>query len=137
MSLWLLKLVLLLVIFALSLAGAWLLPRMIPPKNPFYALFIGIGDTFSGGIILAAGFLHMLPEGMEILEPGVYPFASLIAVLAILFLFSVDAFVHHHIKKTGFEELKEMPHQYAVSFRGVFPIPFPHPPRLKLTIITT
>lgn len=57
--------------------------------------FLGIGSAFGGGVFIAAGFVHLLPDAHNDLdEPGEFPLANVICSATILLIMIVEAVVH-------------------------------------------
>lgn len=79
------KLVAILAIFAVALIGG--LAPLLVKESPGTARFFSLGNCLAGGVFLATGLIHMLPDGLAALEEGgVAPERShfAIALLAVI-----------------------------------------------------
>lgn len=96
-------------ILASSLIGVCIpiLGKRIPSLNPETNLFFII-KAFAAGVILATGFMHVLPDAFDNLSnPGLkchgpwtdFPFAGLFAMLASIITLVVDVSATSHFKK--------------------------------------
>ena len=66
--------------------------------------FFSLGNAFAGGIFVGAGLIHLLPDGMEKLEPiSDYPIAGLLAALGLALLLLIDrvVFSHHDLEDSA------------------------------------
>ncbi len=90
------------VTFAFGFLGGLLALKLQQQKNS--SRVFSFGNSFSGGIFLGAGLLHLLPESIERLEIGVtginFPLAYLVcAVGFVLTLFLEKALIFVNIRK--------------------------------------
>lgn len=82
-------------IFSVALAGGLITMRVAQHRG---RRFFRLANAFAAGLFLGIGFLHMLPESAEMIAGLVdYPLASLLALLGLVTLLSVDriAFAGH------------------------------------------
>lgn len=71
----------------------WFLSRWLDAAE----IWISYGNTLSGGVILGAGLMHMLPDTQTYFKEYEYPWATLIASFSVLLLFSIEqVFVSQH-----------------------------------------
>ena len=70
-------------------------------------VFMGIANSFAGGIFLAAGLLHMLPEADHRMRiglglnydngpKGMFPFSYLAAIFSFSFILFIDRIIFGH-----------------------------------------
>jgi zinc transporter 1/2/3 len=77
------------VIFACGLVGGLL------PLRLSSSAFLSIGSAFGGGVFVAAGFVHLLPDAHNELDnPGEFPLANVICSATILLIMIVEAIFH-------------------------------------------
>ncbi|KAI3502470.1 hypothetical protein L1887_30551 [Cichorium endivia] len=75
-----------------------LITRSIPALNPDRSLFV-IVKAFASGIILATGFMHVLPDSFDMLRSSCladnpwhkFPFTGFVAMLSAIFTLMVDS----------------------------------------------
>ena len=54
--------------------------------------FLGIGSAFGGGVFIAAGFVHLLPDSREELDPpGEFPLSTLICSATVVTIMLIEA----------------------------------------------
>ncbi|KAI7738052.1 hypothetical protein M8C21_015210 [Ambrosia artemisiifolia] len=95
-----LKLIGIAVILATSIIGVCLplITRSIPALSPDRSLFV-IVKAFASGIILATGFMHVLPDSFDMLRSPClsnnpwqkFPFTGFVAMLSAVFTLMVDS----------------------------------------------
>jgi zinc transporter ZupT len=80
---------------------------LVPMRRPS-TTFLSLGNTFSGGVFLAAGFLHMLAESVqgfsEIKKDSTFPYAYFWCIVGILIPMFVEKILmqrHHHDHGAG------------------------------------
>lgn len=104
-SLIVVKIVATVAILAVAMIGGAI--PLLMTRNHGSHRFFSLGNSFSGGIFLGAGFIHLLPEATELLE-GVseYPLASLLAAAGVALLLLIDrvvfdTYIQENNEKTG------------------------------------
>ncbi|KAL1191444.1 Zinc transporter 5 [Cardamine amara subsp. amara] len=77
--------------------------------------FFFVTKAFAAGVILATGFMHVLPEGYEKLtspclkgEAWEFPFTGFIAMVAAILTLSVDSFATSYFHKLHFKTAKRI-----------------------------
>ncbi|XP_071693685.1 probable zinc transporter 10 [Rutidosis leptorrhynchoides] len=95
-----LKIIGIAVILITSIIGVCLplITRSIPALNPDRSLFV-IVKAFASGIILATGFMHVLPDSFDMLRSSClsdnpwhkFPFTGFVAMLSAIFTLMVDS----------------------------------------------
>lgn len=93
-----------------------LLSKKIPTLNPKNDIFFMI-KAFAAGVILATGFIHILPEAFESLTSpclkenpwGKFPLAGLIAMLSSIGTLMVDSFATGFYQRQHFNPSKQVP----------------------------
>lgn len=105
------KLVAIASIFTASLTGVCLpilgkskIPSLSPEKNFFFVI-----KAFAAGVILATGFIHVLPDAFESLNSpclkenpwGNFPFAGFVAMVAAIATLMVDVYATSHYRKSA------------------------------------
>lgn len=63
--------------------------------------FLGIGSAFGGGVFIAAGFLHLLPDSREELDQGEYPLSTFICSATTVAIMLVEASARACARGTG------------------------------------
>ena len=100
MSLLTIKVISALAIIAVGLVGG-LIP-IVAQRLEGGRRFFSLGNAFAGGVFLGAGFIHLLPDGVEKLR-GVsdFPIAGLLATLGLALLLLIDRviFSHHDLEE--------------------------------------
>ena len=102
------KIVATVAILAVAMVGGAI--PLLMTRNHGSHRFFSLGNSFSGGIFLGAGFIHLLPEAAESLG-GVteYPLASLLAAVGVALLLLIDRVVFDsHLQKDS-DETKGQP----------------------------
>ncbi|CAN8295491.1 unnamed protein product [Cochlearia groenlandica] len=91
-----------------------LLGRVFPSLRPETNFFF-VTKAFAAGVILATGFMHVLPEGYEKLtspclkgEAWEFPFTGFIAMVAAILTLSVDSFATSYFHKSHFKTSKKI-----------------------------
>jgi zinc transporter 1/2/3 len=95
-----------------------LLSKRIPILSPKNDIFFMI-KAFAAGVILATGFIHILPEAFESLNSpclkekpwGDFPFAGLVAMLSSIATLMVDSFASSYYQRRHFNSSKQVPHE--------------------------
>lgn len=82
-----------------------ILGKLIPIFNPENNIFFGI-KAFAAGIILAVGFIHILPNAFENLTSpclegrlGDFPFTGLVAMVSAIVTMMIDVFATSYYKR--------------------------------------
>ncbi|XVF77768.1 hypothetical protein PTKIN_Ptkin14bG0073300 [Pterospermum kingtungense] len=91
-----------------------LLGSRIPALRPENDIFFMI-KAFAAGVILATGFIHILPDGFENLTSpclaehpwGKFPFTGFVAMMSAIGTLMVDAFATGYYKRQHFSKHKE------------------------------
>ncbi|KFK42876.1 hypothetical protein AALP_AA1G050300 [Arabis alpina] len=85
-------------------------PSLRPETNFFF-----VTKAFAAGVILATGFMHVLPEGYEKLTSPClkgaaweFPFTGFIAMVAAILTLSVDSFATSYFHKLHFKTSKKI-----------------------------
>ncbi|CAA0167432.1 Zinc/iron permease fungal/plant [Arabidopsis suecica] len=91
-----------------------LLGKFFPSLKPETTFFF-VTKAFAAGVILATGFMHVLPEGYEKLtspclkgEAWEFPFTGFIAMVAAILTLSVDSFATSYFHKAHFKTSKRI-----------------------------
>lgn len=92
-----------------------LLGKKVPSLNPENPIFFMI-KAFAAGVILATGFIHILPEAFERLTSpclkenpwGKFPFTGLVAMLSAIGTLMVDTFATGYYKRQHFSKPKQV-----------------------------
>lgn len=92
-----------------------LLGRKIEALRPENDIFFMI-KAFAAGVILATGFIHILPEAFETLTSpclsqnpwGKFPFAGFVAMVASIGTLAVDTIATSFYKKMHFNKIKQV-----------------------------
>lgn len=91
-----------------------LLGKFFPSLKPETTFFF-VTKAFAAGVILATGFMHVLPEGYEKLtspclkgEAWEFPFTGFIAMVAAILTLSVDSFATSYFHKLHFKTSKRI-----------------------------
>ncbi|KAJ9673108.1 hypothetical protein PVL29_026402 [Vitis rotundifolia] len=92
-----------------------LLGKKVPALNPENPIFFMI-KAFAAGVILATGFIHILPEAFERLTSpclrenpwGKFPFAGLVAMMSAIGTLMVDTFATGYYKRQHFSKPKQV-----------------------------
>lgn len=89
-----------------------LLGKIFPSVRPETSFFF-VTKAFAAGVILATGFMHVLPEAYEMLnspcltsEAWEFPFTGFIAMIAAILTLSVDTFATSSFSKSHCKESK-------------------------------
>lgn len=93
-----------------------LLSKRIPILSPKNDIFFMI-KAFAAGVILATGFIHILPDAFESLNSpclkekpwGDFPLAGLVAMLSSIATLMVDSFASSYYQKRHFNPSKQVP----------------------------
>ncbi|RDX74421.1 Zinc transporter 1 [Mucuna pruriens] len=93
-----------------------LLSKRIPTLNPKNDMFFMV-KAFAAGVILATGFVHILPEAYESLTSpclkenpwGKFPFTGFVAMLASIGTLMVDSFATGFYHRHHFNPSKQVP----------------------------
>lgn len=93
-----------------------LLGNKIPPLNPKNDIFFMV-KAFAAGVILATGFIHILPDAFESLTSpclkdnpwGKFPFAGFVAMLSSIGTLMVDSFATGYYQRQHFNLSKPVP----------------------------
>ena len=96
-----LKVISLIAIFAIAIIGG-LIP-LISAKLGNSERFFSLGNAFAGGLFLGVGFIHLLPEGIQVLSAySEFPWGSVAATVgfAVLLLLDRILFPEHKNAKT-------------------------------------
>lgn len=87
-----------------------LFPSLRPETNFFF-----VTKAFAAGVILATGFMHVLPEGYEKLtspclkgEAWEFPFTGFVAMVAAILTLSVDSFATSYFQRVHFKTSKRI-----------------------------
>ncbi|KAI4323259.1 hypothetical protein L6164_022879 [Bauhinia variegata] len=107
-------------IASVLLAGALgvslpLLSKKIPSLGPRNDIFFMV-KAFAAGVILATGFIHILPEAFESLNSpcleknpwGKFPFTGFVAMLSSIGTLMVDSFATGYYKRQHFNKSKQI-----------------------------
>ncbi|ESQ36395.1 hypothetical protein EUTSA_v10008057mg [Eutrema salsugineum] len=85
-------------------------PSLRPETNFFF-----VTKAFAAGVILATGFMHVLPEGYEKLtspclkgKAWEFPFTGFIAMVAAILTLSVDSFATSYFQRSHFKTSKRI-----------------------------
>ncbi|XP_072063191.1 fe(2+) transport protein 2 [Arachis hypogaea] len=102
------KIIAILAILAMSMIGVTLpmLSRVVPAIHPDRDLF-ALVKSFSSGVILATGYMHVLPDSFNDLMSDClpenpwhkFPFTTFIAMFSAVFTLMVDSFSNSFFKK--------------------------------------
>lgn len=91
-----------------------LLGKFFPSLRPETTFFF-VTKAFAAGVILATGFMHVLPEGYEKLtspclkgEAWKFPFTGFIAMVAAILTLSVDSFATSYFHRLHFKTSKRI-----------------------------
>ena len=92
-----------------------LLGKKVPALNPENHIFFMI-KAFAAGVILATGFIHILPEAFERLTSpclgenpwGKFPFTGLVAMMSAIGTLMVDTFATGYYKRQHFSKPKQV-----------------------------
>ncbi|EOA38073.1 hypothetical protein CARUB_v10009542mg [Capsella rubella] len=91
-----------------------LLGKFFPSLRPETTFFF-VTKAFAAGVILATGFMHVLPEGYEKLtspclkgEAWEFPFTGFIAMVAAILTLSVDSFATSYFHRLHFKTSKKI-----------------------------
>ncbi|KAF7835690.1 zinc transporter 5 [Senna tora] len=92
-----------------------LLSKQIPTLNPQNDVFFMV-KAFAAGVILATGFIHILPEAFEALTSpclkdnpwGRFPFSGFIAMVSSIATLMVDSIATGYYKKQHFKNSKQV-----------------------------
>ncbi|KAL6497636.1 synaptonemal complex protein zip1 [Orobanche hederae] len=87
------------------------LPALRPENDTFFMI-----KAFAAGVILATGFVHILPDAFDTLASpclgenpwGEFPFAGFVAMLAAIGTLMVDTFATSFYKNTHFDKAKKV-----------------------------
>ncbi|XP_027342679.1 zinc transporter 1 isoform X1 [Abrus precatorius] len=93
-----------------------LLSKRIPTLNPKNDIFFMV-KAFAAGVILATGFIHILPEAFESLTSpclkenpwGKFPFTGFVAMLSSIGTLMVDSFATGYYHRQHFNSSKQVP----------------------------
>ncbi|KAK7324136.1 hypothetical protein VNO77_27658 [Canavalia gladiata] len=93
-----------------------LLSKRIPTLNPKNDIFFMV-KAFAAGVILATGFIHILPDAFESLTSpclkenpwGKFPFAGFVAMLSSIGTLMVDSFATGYYHRQHFSPSKQVP----------------------------
>ena len=93
-----------------------LLSKRIPALNPQNDMFFMV-KAFAAGVILATGFIHILPEAFESLSSpclnenpwGKFPFTGFVAMLSSIGTLMVDSFATGYYHRQHFNSSKQVP----------------------------
>lgn len=91
MSVFTFKLLAALAIIAVAMLGG-LIP-LLTSRRAGRRRFFSLGNAFAGGLFLGIGFMHLLPEGFELLEAFEYPLAALLTASGFGVLLLLDRVV--------------------------------------------
>ncbi|KAJ7982079.1 Zinc transporter protein [Quillaja saponaria] len=92
-----------------------LLSKKIPTLKPENDIFFMV-KAFAAGVILATGFIHILPDAFKSLTSpclkenlwGKFPFAGLVAMMSSIFTLMVDSFATGYYKRLHFNKSKQV-----------------------------
>ncbi|XWS27627.1 hypothetical protein CRYUN_Cryun26dG0133900 [Craigia yunnanensis] len=87
------------------------IPALRPENNIFFMI-----KAFAAGVILATGFVHILPDAFESLTSpclkespwGKFPFTGLVAMMSAIGTLMVDAFATRYYKRRHFSKNKQV-----------------------------
>ena len=91
MNIFMFKAIVILLIILTALLGGYLAFKIKESKKS--ALYFSLGNTFSAGIFLGAGLIHMLPdaaEGFASVTASDFPFAAFVASLGFLLILFIE-----------------------------------------------
>ena len=103
MSILLFKITMAFLIIATALAGGYLAFKIKDSKKS--TLFFSLGNTFSAGIFLGAGLIHMLPdatEGFTTILKSDFPFAAFITSLGFLLILFIEKSMTNNQKHASY-----------------------------------
>ncbi|KAL1829459.1 hypothetical protein ACET3Z_007871 [Daucus carota] len=94
--------------------GLPIITRAVPALSPDRNLFV-IVKAFASGVILATGYMHVLPDSFDALKSEclpekpwhAYPFTTLVAMFSAVLTLMVDSFAMSFFKKHYSKELEE------------------------------
>jgi len=118
------------VIFILGFLGALLpsvLARIFPKYGITQKLYFSFFNGMAGGLIIAVGFIHSLPEAFESLESVLtddsmthkYPWAAFIALMAIIILFTAEELLDLIATRFGIESFDSHGHGHGHGHASV------------------
>ena len=101
------KLVATVAILAVAIVGG-AIPLLMTRHHASHRFF-SLGNSFSGGIFLGAGFIHLLPEAAESLEGVIeYPLAPLLAAVGVALLLLIDRVVFEaHVQEKTYKQKRQ------------------------------
>ncbi|KAK1375697.1 fe(2+) transport protein 1-like [Heracleum sosnowskyi] len=111
-----LKIVAIFAILITSMIGICLpiITRAVPALSPDRNLFVVV-KAFASGVILATGYMHVLPDSLDALKSEclpdkpwhAYPFTTLVAMFSAVLTLMVDSFAMSFFKKHYCKELEQ------------------------------
>lgn len=111
-----LKIIAIFAILITSMIGICLpiITRAVPALSPDRKLFVVV-KAFASGVILATGYMHVLPDSFDALKSEClpdkpwhnYPFTTLVAMFSAVLTLMVDSFAMSFFKKRYAKELGE------------------------------
>ncbi len=117
------------VVFALVIFTVGLVGGLLPLHRSFSESkrALSLGSSFGAGVFIAAGFTHLLPSAVSVLDgrdDGAYPFAMLCASFTIIVLVLLEGAAQHMMRRrasppAGLESLAPAPADLSAAARSV------------------